>query len=161
MRMSTLVTTSLIVGLGLSACSGSQPTATPGLTSASGISQPTHRVKPDFTSTSVTIINNYSSEIFKQALSASCLSGTPPSSIPANTSASPFTVSYNIGCTQPSSFFDVTYGPTAASGDQCTFNIGYTPSTGVFSYGVTNGSNTNCSTPSTSGAGVTFKYSHM
>ncbi len=149
-----------IAGIALSACSqGSTATSPLGPT---GAAQPSHRVKPDITSTSVTIDNTYSSAIALLAVSSACLTGSPPSSVPANSTSSAFIVSYTGSCTIPTGYFDMTYDPDAALVDACIFNISYDVSTGMFSYSVTNHANTDCSyvlgaTPGT----VVFIYKHI
>lgn len=151
----------LVAAVTLSACSqGSTATSPLGST---GVAQPSHRVKADATSTSVTIDNTYSSEIALEGTSSSCLTGSPPSEVPANSSSSPFTVSFDPSCASNIGYFDMTYGPAnGVAADTCKFNINYVVSTGTFSYSVTNNANTTCSyhlgiTPGT----VTFVYVHI
>lgn len=111
-----------------------------------GAAQRSHRISDAATSTSVTIDNTYGSAIAKEDLSSACLSGSPPSSVPANSFSSPFSVSYVGTCASDTGFFDMTYGiASGAADDACKFNINYTVSTGSFSYSVTNGGNTSCS----------------
>jgi len=149
-----------IAGVALSACSqGSTVTNPLGATSAA---QPSHRVKHDITSASVAIQNTYASAIVLEALSSSCLTGSPPSSVAANSTSSPFSVSYEPSCTLPTGHFDMTYGPDAAAADACKFNINYDLSAGSFSYSVTNNASTTCSyvlgvLPGT----VKFIYAHI
>jgi hypothetical protein len=149
-----------IAGVALSACSqGSTATDSLGPT---GPTQSSHRVKPDITSTSVTIQNTYSSDIELLGVSSACLTGSPPSSVPANSTSSAFTVSYTGSCTIPIGHFNMTYDPDAALVDACVFNISYDISTSMFTYSVTNHANTDCSyvlgaTPGT----VIFKYAHI
>jgi hypothetical protein len=149
-----------VAGVALSACSqGSTATNPIGPT---GAAQPSHRVKPDITSTTVTIENTYSSAVDLLHLSSACLTGSPPSSVAANSTSSPFTVSYTGSCTIPTGYFNMTYGPNGALVDACIFNISYDVTAGTFSYSVANHANTNCSfalgaTPGT----VQFTYSHI
>lgn len=111
-----------------------------------GAPQGSHRIRDAATSTSVTIDNTYGSVIAKEDLSAACLSGSPPSSVPAKSFSSPFSVSYVGTCVSDTGFFDITYGiPSGAAADACQFNISYVVSTGTFSYSVTNGADTTCS----------------
>jgi hypothetical protein len=127
-----------------------------------GAAQHSHRIRDAATSTSVTIDNSYGSEIVKEGESSACLSGSPPSTVPANSTSSPFSVSYVGTCASDTGFFDVTYGiDNGAADDACKFNVNYTVSTGTFSYSVTNNANTNCSyhlgiTPNS----VIFTYAH-
>jgi hypothetical protein len=153
----TICISILLAAVALSACSqGSTATIPPGFT---GAAQPSHRAKNDITSTSVTIENTYSSQIELLGESALCLTGTPPSGVPAGSSGSPFTVSFDPSCVSNSGYFDMTYGPDGVAANACKFNINYAG--GNFSYSVTNNADTNCSyilgvTPGT----VTFVYAH-
>lgn len=149
-----------IAGVALSACSQGSTATNP--LGATGVAQPSHRVKPDLTSTSVTIQNMYGSAIVLEALSSSCLTGSPPSSVAATSTSSPFSVSYEPSCTLPTGHFDMTYGPDAAAADACKFKINYDVYSGSFSYSVTNNANTTCSyalgvIPGT----VKFIYDHI
>jgi hypothetical protein len=126
---------------------------------SAGAAQSAHRVRDAATSTSVTIDNTYSSAIIKESLSSECLTGSPPSDVPGNSSSSPFTVSFDPSCASDTGYFDMTYGPDAAAADACIFNVNDTA--GTFSYSVTNNANTTCSyhlgiRPGT----VVFVYAH-
>lgn len=149
----------LVAAAALSACTqGSMSTNPLGST---GATQPSHRVKSDLTSTSVTIQNAYSSPIGLVSESALCLSGSPPSSVPANSSSSAFSVSYTGSCAADIGHFYMTYDPDGALADACTFKIDYTVSSGVFTYSVANNANTNCvDIPGVTPGTVTFKYVH-
>jgi hypothetical protein len=148
-----------IAGIALSACSqGSTATDPLGPT---GAAQPSYRVKPDITSTSVTIDNTYSSAINLLGVSSACLTGSPPSSVAANSTSSAFTVSYTGSCAANIGYFNMTYDPDAALVDACVFNISYNVSEGAFTYSVTNHANTNCSyVPGATPGTVVFKYVH-
>lgn len=127
----------------LSACSQSSPSANP--LGSSALVQPSHRIRADLTSTSVTIQNEYSQAIALITLSASCLTGSAPSSVPADSTSASFSVSYTGTCAVDHGHYYMTYDPDAAAADACTFKIDYTPSSGVFTYAVVNGANTDCS----------------
>ncbi len=147
-----------VAAVALSACSqASTATNPPGTT---GVAQPSHRVKPDATSTSATIDNTYGSAIALEGVSSSCLTGSAPSSVPANSTSSAFTVSFDPSCASDTGYFDITYGPDAAAADACKFDINYLA--GTFAYAVENNANTTCSyhlgiRPNT----VIFVYAHV
>jgi hypothetical protein len=127
----------------LSACSQGSMSTNP--LGSSAVAQPSHRERADLTSTSVTIQNKYSLAISLITQSASCLTGSPPSTVAADSTSASFSVSYTGTCAVDHGHFYMTYDPDAAAADACTFKIDYTPSSGVFTYSVVNGANTNCS----------------
>jgi len=121
-----------------------------------------HRIQNAATSTSVAIDNTYSSAIGLEGVSSSCLSGSPPSEVAANSESSPFSVSYAGSCGADIGYFHMTYGPDAVAADACKFDISYVVSTGTFAYSVLNNANTTCSyhlgvVPNT----VVFVYAHI
>jgi len=147
-----------VAAVALSACSQGSTATNP--LGSTGVAQPSHRVKADATSTSVAIDNTYSSEIDLEGVSSSCLTGSPPSDVPANSTSSAFTVSFEPSCTSATGHFDMTYEPNATA--VCKFDISYIVSTGTFSYTVVNSANTKCSyalgvLPNT----VEFVYAHI
>lgn len=132
-----------VAGMALSACSQSSTATSP--LGPTGMTQPSHRVRPDATSTSVTIRNNFGVAIALVGVSASCLTGSPPSSVPGTSTSSPFSVSYTGSCAGDTGHFNMTYDPDAALADACTFKVDYAIPTGAFTYAVSNNGNTNCS----------------
>lgn len=149
-----------VAAVALSACSQGSTATNP--LGSTGVTQPSHRVKPDATSTSVTIDNTYGSAIALEGVSSSCLTGSSPSSVPANSTSSAFTVSFDPSCATDFGYFDMTYGPDAAAADACKFDINYAVPTGTFTYAVENNANTTCSyhlgiRPNT----VIFVYAHV
>jgi hypothetical protein len=159
MRISFTALIATFAVVGLSACGGSPSLGTPVAGSTSGLIQPSHKIKPDITSTSVTIQNDTGSPLpLSTAPTDECLTGSPPSSVPANSSSTAFPVSYVTGCTNPPPFyFDMTYNGTGIPAAACTFKINYDATSGTFTYSVSGGSATNCSATSSSGS-VTFVY---
>jgi hypothetical protein len=162
MRIS-LIFAAVVASFGLVACSGSPTSAgAPALAGSFGAA-PAGHVRPDVTSTTVKIQNSYSSSINLETLNSQCLTGSAPTTVGANSTSPAFTVSYPPACTEPTAYFDMTYGPSGgASGvDYCTFNINFTETAGPFSYSVTNGSKTTCSfTLSDPTVNVKFIYNH-
>lgn len=129
--------------LTLSACSQGSTSTNP--LGSSSVAQPSHRVRADLTSTTLAIQNKYSVAIALITVSKACLDGSPPSSVAADSTSSTFSVSYTGTCGVDAGHFYMTYDPDAAAVDACTFKVDYKPSSGVFTYSVVNGGNTNCS----------------
>jgi hypothetical protein len=154
----TMCASIFIAAVALSACTQVSPASTP--LGSTSLAQPSHRAKPAATSVSVTIQNTYGSEIIHEAQSSQCLSGSPPTDVAADSTSSPFAVSYPGSCTSDVSYFDMTYGPDGAAADTCIFKINYSTITATFSFGVTNNSDTTCSYQSTTPGTVTFIFAH-
>jgi hypothetical protein len=148
-----------VAAVALSACSQGSTATNP--LGSTGMAQPSHRVKADATSTSVTIDNTYGTAIVKVDVSSACLTGSPPADVPANSTSSPFTVSFEGSCASNTGYFNMTYGPDGAAADACIFDINYVVSTGIFSYAVTNNANTTCSYVLLATGTVVFKYAHI
>lgn len=149
-----------VAAVALSACS--QGTTSTNALGSGAIQQPSHRARADLTSTTLAIQNKYSEAIDLITVSKTCLDGSPPSSVAAGATSASFTVSYTGTCGVDHGHFYMTYDPTAAAADACTFKVDYTVSSGTFSYSVVNGSTlTNCSfIPGVTPGSGTFVYDH-
>jgi hypothetical protein len=161
MRVPSMLTAALVAA-SLTACGGTPSSVTPGLGSLANIAQPSHRVKPDVTSVTAAIQNTYSSAITLMS-SSGCLSASPPSPVAANSTSSSFAIAYNPTCAGGVQTLGMKYGPALGSlGDNCTFNVSYTVSSGTFSYSVANESRTSCSyrTSGVTPLDVLFIYAH-
>lgn len=150
----------ITAAVAISGCSGAQsPIAS---TSGGASVLPSHRAKPDVTSITAAVQNTYNASIGLVSTGGACLSASPPSSVPANSTSASFTISYIPTCIGTPSY-SMTYGPAIiGTGNNCTFNVTFTAPNGPFAYSVTNQAHTACSYSVTgiTPLDVVFVYAH-